>query len=98
MRTIALFVASLALMPSAQANPPDDDQAPIPASCPVTVATSQTRFTPPLPSKANATGDAVFWYGTDALYTFVRMDAGAESNRRLGLAINRSGIGRIQNG
>ena len=72
MRTIASITASLALTLSAQANASDDEHAPIPASCPVTVAAPQTRFTPP--SKANAAGDPVFWYGTDSLYTHLRSD------------------------
>jgi hypothetical protein len=74
MRTIALTAASLTLMLMVQANASDDEHAPIPASCPVTVATPQTRFTPPPPSKDSAWSDSFFWYGTDALYTHLRSD------------------------
>jgi hypothetical protein len=46
----------------------------IPDSCPVTRATPETRFTPPLPSASRDFGDASFWFGTHALFTHLSAD------------------------
>lgn len=50
------------------------DETAIPDSCPVTRSTPETRFTPPPPSRAFDTNSAMFWYGSDSLYTALYAD------------------------
>ena len=50
------------------------EETPVPESCPVTRSTAETRFTPPPPSSAMDTGTAMFWYGSDELYTALYSD------------------------
>lgn len=74
MRAVALIAASLTLMLSVHANASDNEHTSIPASCPVTTSTPQTRFTPPPPVKALEAHRGRFWYGSDALYTQLSSD------------------------
>jgi hypothetical protein len=61
---MALPVASMA----------GSDETAIPESCPVTRSTPETRFTPPPPSRPLHEKLAMFWYGSDALYTTLNAD------------------------
>lgn len=63
---IAIFVASLSSVALERAGAAENWKTPIPASCPVTRSTPETRFTPPPPQEANKAGDPIFWFGSDA--------------------------------
>jgi hypothetical protein len=74
MQMASMLAASLALMVLEQAGAADHKQAPIPDSCPVTLSRPETRFTPPPPSRAFEPDAAMFWYGSDALFTHLYSD------------------------
>jgi hypothetical protein len=72
MRTVAALVGILAL--ALQQTGAASDETPIPTDCPVTRSTPETRFTPPPPSQPAEATAAMFWYGSDALYTSLYSD------------------------
>jgi hypothetical protein len=50
-----------------------EEQGPIPDTCPVTLPIKPL-FTPPPPQEPKEPGSAMFWYGSDALFTQIYAD------------------------
>jgi hypothetical protein len=74
MKTAIALICMLAFLPLPQASAAGDEETPIPEGCPVTRSTPETRFTPPPQSRPFDTDAAMFWYGSDALYTALYSD------------------------
>jgi hypothetical protein len=74
MKAAIALICTLTLVALSEASAADGENTPIPANCPVTRATPETRFTPPHPTRAFDANSATFWYGSDALYTQLYSD------------------------
>jgi hypothetical protein len=69
MKAASALICTVTLMALSEASAADEENTPIPASCPVTRATPENRFTPPPPARPSDQHSERFWYGSDSLYT-----------------------------
>lgn len=69
MKVAMALVCTLTLVALPYAATAGDEKSPLPESCPVTRLTPETQFTPPHTPRASDIGSAMFWYGSDSLYT-----------------------------
>lgn len=81
MRIFKALISALALLALQQTGAAAEGTTQVPDSCPVTRSTPETRFTPSLPAHAPASGETMFWYGSDSLYTSLFSDGRSRGAR-----------------